>query len=127
MNGSFEYFYEKRVNAQLDIENTGNCAIEANDDLGNCYYLIIKTQLGQTIILEAGPYIPDLNILEKSCSICYSRIEYDERKINKVINSFLNNPYRMITQAQEIGEQEVYKNCINILDYVAQNKDFNEV
>ena len=33
----------------------------------------------------------------------------------------------MITQAQEIEEQEVYKNCINILDYVAQNKDFNEV
>ena len=39
----FEYYYVKSVNATLDIDDIGNCAIAAYNDLGLVSYLLIKT------------------------------------------------------------------------------------
>lgn len=125
MEANFEYFYTQQAVGQLNIEDLGNCAIEAFNDEGSHYYLVIKTQLGQSIVMEAGPFAIDIPILEKSVSVTYKRIEYNESKLKGIIEKFLNNPYRKITQAQEIEENDVYDNCINILDYVKENKDFN--
>ena len=124
MQGSFEYFYEKRVNAQLDVEDIGKCALEAFNDLGCVYYLTISTQLGISIITEAGPYAVDINALPKSCNIKYSRINFTDKKLKDIISKFLNDPFKNITQAQEITKEVAYANCIDILDYVKHNKDF---
>ena len=124
MQGNFEYFYTTIINAELQIEDIGNCTIEASNDLGSFYYLNIKTQLGITTILEAGPIIPDLGILPKSSNISYKRISFNENNIKKIIKSFLNNPYRNITQSREIEEETMYNNLVNILEYVKSNKDF---
>ena len=65
----FEYFYTQQAVGQLNIEDLGNCAIEAFNDEGSHYYLVIKTQLGQSIVMEAGPFAIDISILEKSVSL----------------------------------------------------------
>lgn len=122
MEASFQYFYTQQATGQLDVKDLGNCAIEACNDLGNHYYLVIRTQLGQSEIFEAGPFCLDIPILEKNCSISYKKIEYNESKLSGIVTKFLNNPYREITQSREINEEEVYPNCINIIDYMKNNK-----
>ena len=124
MKSNFNYSYTQQATGQLYVEDLGNCAIIANTDQGVEYYLIIKTELGTSLILEAGPYILDSNMLAKSVNISFKRIEYNEGKLSSIIEKFLNNPYRNITQAREVDENEIYPYCINIIDYVKYNQEW---
>ena len=112
----FDYLQRIVVEGQLDVENIGDCVIVANNDLGREYYLVIKTLLGWTEILDYGPYTPDFIMLHNEYSVKYSRIEYNETKIEKVIERFLNDPKRMITQAKISTLEEVREFLVNPID-----------
>lgn len=117
-SGSFEYFQVVMVNAQLDVDDIGDCAILGRNDQGEEFYIATHTYMGQTEIIEYGPHIPDLIILPRTVNYNYDRIDYSEFKIEKRIERFLNNPKYCITQAQVITLEElkqVIKSPINHL------------
>lgn len=99
-----DYFLETVVNGSLEIEDYANCAVEANDDIGNFYYIIVKTDLGISNILEFGP----INKYEKpgTAYTKYKMTETNEKKIKTAISELLNNSFRKITQAKEISIEE---------------------
>ncbi len=117
-----DYFLETVVNGSLDIENISNCAIEANDDLGNFYYLIIRTKMGVSNILEFGP----INVYDITGTAYqkFKRAEINEKKLQRIIYDFLNNDLRKITQAQEISFETAYEKYPSLLEYL--KKDFDE-
>lgn len=118
----FNYYYVQSAYGTLEIEDIGNCAIEAIDTtLHALYYLIIKTNLGFTSIMEYGPLAIDMNILPKSTSCTYKRIEYSDSKLKGIIDNFLTNPKRNIDQAREIAPEEAYLNCIDIIKYMQRD------
>ena len=112
----FEYLQRVVVDGQLDVENIGDCVLQANSDLGEEYYLIIKTSLGDTEMMEYGPYVPDLNILPPNYQIKYSRFDYNQSKIERLIDKFLNDPKKMITQAKVTTFAEVREFLVNPID-----------
>ena len=89
-SGSFEYLQTVVVNGQLDVDDIGDCAILGRDDQGQEYYFMTFTYMGWTEIIEYGPALPDFDVLPKSVTYKYNRIEYDEYKIEKAIDKFLN-------------------------------------
>ena len=93
----FEYMISRVVGDTFDIDDIGNCAIEAYNDKGEMYALSISTNLGWTEILQYGP-ISEIEEIPKSFSYTYKRIEYSESKIEKMIDRFLNDGYANITQ-----------------------------
>ena len=118
MTRDFEYFTKVVVNASISIEDIGNCAIRANNDLGSFWFLIIQTELGFSEIFEYGPFIFNVEELPKSCNWFYKRISYSENALSKIIDKFLNDGYRCITQAEEISMEEAKENCRNLADYI---------
>lgn len=118
----FKYYYVQTYSDILDIENLGNCFIEAFSDKGLKVYLWIRTELGFSKILEAGPYIDDGKIPCKVCDISFFQTEFSESKIIKRIQSFLNTPKYAITQAfdkqEEYTEQEKFEKLYNIINYM---------
>ena len=123
--GIFDYFFTRTAFGQLDIEELGNCCIEASDDKGQFYYLIIDTKLGWTRIFEYGPCLPDFNELPKSVSCTFDREEYNEKKLSKRINMFLNNPKAEITQARVLeDESEAFDNLKDIIAYMKNKENF---
>ena len=124
MQGFFEYFYSKSAFGELQIDDIGDCCIQANNDEGLFYYLLIETNLGWTKILEYGPCAPDFDELPKSVSCNFSRIEFDERKIMKRIDEFLNNRFRNITQAQIVEREVLFEDCKSLLDYMEERTNF---
>lgn len=115
---SFNYYYTKQVNAEININDPGNCAIEAYADNGTVYYLVIKTVLGLSMIFTYGPKIIDSNVFAKSVKCTFDRIDYSESKINTIITKFLNDPNKQITQALEVSSEQALENCISIIEYV---------
>lgn len=113
MRGFFDYFYTTKVNAQLCVNNIGNCVIKANDDFGNDYFLLIKTKLGSTYIVEYGPYNPDLK--PNHVSYLFDKLDYNEYKIEKRIEKFLTSSNRGITQAEEVNEEDIIEYLVSPL------------
>ena len=123
---TFDYLQRVIVDGQLDVENIGQCTIQANSDLGEEYYLIIRTSLGFTELLEYGPCVPDfLPQLQANYQINYSRIEYNQGKIERAIDRFLNNPKRMITQAKIIELEDIREFLVNPVDFMMANGEDN--
>lgn len=118
MTGRFEYLTKVVVENELEIEEIGECAIIANNDLTETWILIISTELGFTDVFESGPYIGDMEILPKYFSTTYKRIDYSEHKISKIIDKFLNEPSRGITQAREIDKEEAKSYFIDLVNYI---------
>lgn len=74
--------------------------------------------------MEYGPATPDFNELPKSVFCSFNRIEYDERKIIKKINEFLNDVKRNITQAIEVERDLLFEDCKSILEYCENYDNF---
>lgn len=119
----FNYYYDTIAMASIDVEDIGNCAIEAHTDLGEFYYLLIRTNLGISTIVTYGPIVPDIDLLPKVVNCRFERIEFKDTKLVAVINKFLTNPYYKITSANELEYEEAVKNCRDIIDYVKNKED----
>ena len=120
----FEYFYTMTAVGSLEIDDVGNCAIQACNDDGCLYYFVTQTTLGWTKIFEYGPCMPDFDELPKGVSCNFSRIDYDDRKISKRIDEFINNKYRQITSATLVEEDVVWEDCKSIIEYMQDRNNF---
>ena len=114
----FEYSQRVVVDAELDVDNIGNCCLRAFNDLGEAYYLIIKTELGYTETLEYGPCLVDLEMLQNNYQIKYSKFDYNEGKLERIIDKFLNEGKRAISQAEVCDLADIFENLVNPIDKV---------
>lgn len=70
------------------VQDVGNCALEAIDERGAYYYLVIKTVDGQTFKLGFGPVVPDIIELPPGYCITYIKEEYNDSKLAKFIQGW---------------------------------------
>lgn len=115
---TFEYLQRVVVEGQLDVDNIGECVLLANNDIGEEFYLIINTVMGWTEVLEYGPFAPDFDLLPANYNIKYSRFEYNQGKLEKAIDRFLNDPKRAISQAKVVELDEIIDNLVNPINKV---------
>lgn len=119
----FEYLQRVVVDADIEIDNIGDCVLEATNDLGEQFYLIIRTILGWTEILEYGPCLPDFELLSASYNIKYSRIEFNMAKIERIIDKFLNDAKRVITQARLTTLEDIRDCLVNPIDKLMEDSN----
>lgn len=112
----FDYLQRIVVESQLDVENIGECTILGRNDFGEEFYLIIRTELGWTEVFEYGPIVPDFKLLPPNITMKYNRFEFSEYRIEKLIDKFLNDGKRGISQAEVTSVENIYKCIINPLD-----------
>ena len=127
---NFEYARQSEFTADIEIDTIGNCAIRGICTNEMYYICIIRTSIGLTELSESGPYLPD-GTLSTICETSYQKIEYDERKINKFISSFLQAPRKPsilnIYQAEQISVEEALDSCIDICNYMKQNSEVKRI
>ena len=73
---SYEYLSRVVVEATLEVDNPGQCVIRGRNDLGEEFYLVIKTELGFTEQFTYGPVTPEIDILPFSVALDYKKYEY---------------------------------------------------
>lgn len=121
----FQFNNQLTPQNQIDIDNIGSFALEASNDDGLYYYYLVKTVLGHSIIASCGPIIPDLDILPSGFSINLHKMNYNENRLFKVINSFLNDKEKKITSAYEISIEDAINRFRDLKDYL-RNLDTGE-
>lgn len=99
----------------LCVEDIGNCALEALDNLGQYHYIIVKTVQGQSHILSFGPVIPDLDELPKSFKVEYYYTPYNDKKLAKSIQVWAMGQQRInYEQITQIDRDEALSQLPNI-------------
>ena len=115
---TFEFNNQFVPQSLVDIENIGQCAIEASNDEGYFWYLIISTSLGTVTIASSGPSIPDVALLPGGYSCSFYTMEYKENKLEKAINTWLNDRGKCLTQARVIEVDEALDEFRDIAQYL---------
>lgn len=119
----FEFNIQPTPQSLLSVDNIGQLAIEAsNEHTGNYYYLIAITNLGVITIATAGPVLPDLDMLPSGYSVDINAMDYEEKKVTKVLYKFLNDYRKGITSAREVLLEEALKGFRNIGEYLKEIK-----
>lgn len=111
MNDHFSYFGVVEYQDQLYVDDIGNCNLSCGDDIGNVFYLIIRTNdVGQTLVLEFGPIVENQEFKDyTTCSCRYRKFSFDVGKIKKEIKSFINRKGTIISYAQQVEEIDEIK------------------
>ena len=112
----FNYYYQEVATETLDVDDIGNVSIIAKDPSGMEYYLIISTELGLTKTFEYGPSIPDVYELPMHVSVNYNQFEFNENKIYKKIDKFLNS--NSISEAKIVEKEEIIPLVRRLENYV---------
>ena len=102
----FEYQQVTKCEAQIDIDDIGNCCLISRNVLGEESYLYILTQIGLTQVITYGPIVPDFDQLPANVSYKYQRFDYNDRKVEGIIEKFVSTAE--------------YVECVNIED-IRQN------
>lgn len=105
---TFEYLQRVVVDAELNVDDIGQCVILGRNDIGEENYLIIRTEMGWTEQITVGPVTPDIDILPFNVGIYYTRFEFNQGKIERAIDKFLNDPKKMISQAEVTTFDAIY-------------------
>jgi len=114
MKQTYEYMHVTTAMDSIEIEDTGNCYIKAYNDEGFFWVLFIETYLGISTIIESGPFTDECIPNENSFIFYKYSFEYKETKLDKIIDKFINNPSRIITQVFTVDEKEITE-CLDNL------------
>lgn len=115
---TFEYLQRVIVDGQLEVEDIGNCVIRGRSDLGEEHYLIVRTNMGEAEVIDYGPVDPTIDLLPFGVTLHYNRFEYNQNKLYKTITKFLNDPKRLITQADVVTFEEIDCNIKKSLESI---------
>ncbi len=115
---TFEFNQQLVPQSLIDIESVGEFAIEAFNDEGYYYYLIVKTLLGTCTLASCGPIIPDCNLMLSGFKITLDKCQYKEDKLAKSINFWLNDKSKKLTMAHIIDIDEALDQFPDVATYV---------
>ena len=115
MNTDIQFNRQSIFTNSLCVEDIGNCALEAVDNLGQYYYFVIKTIRGISYILTYGPLVPDIDILPKTYNLNYYNTSYADAKIVKAIQTWACAPKGLnFEEITQIPVEEALVNCRDI-------------
>lgn len=118
---SFKYLYEMQATGELDVEDVGNCAIVGiNSFQYQRHILLIKTVEGDTKVVISGPHWVELEIPCVDYSYTYQNFQFNQRKIETIIDRFLNGKF-LIDQAQVVEFDEALKFIPDVREYIAND------
>lgn len=114
----FEFNNELKAQNKINIDNIGSFALEACNENGAFFYYVVQSIMGQCIIASCGPIVPDIDAIPSGFCINLYKMIYNETKLGKAINLFLNDKYKQITAAQEITIEDAIEQFRDIKDYL---------
>lgn len=119
----FDFNNQLTPQDSIDIPDIGCFAIEAYNDDGYFYYLVVRTLLGTVTLSTCGPIVPDIVMLPSGFKMTLDKMPFKEDKLAKSISFFLNDKSKKITHAKIIDVNEAIDQFRELKDYLL---NFNE-
>lgn len=119
---SFEYLYTLTATGFFEIEDIGNFAISCTNNIYNEYLLVVQTTYGRTQVLQYGPRKIDMDEPNLSMLCTYSEFDFSESKIESLVDKFVNDPKKIISQVTIISQEEAIARMKDLTRYLVNDK-----
>lgn len=119
MQVSFEFNQQLIPQSLVEVDEIGQFGLEAMNDDGFYYYMVVKTVLGSALVATCGPIIPDFMDIPNGFKISIETMPYKEDKLTKIINRFLNDGSKRLTQARTIELEEAIDQFRDVKDFIS--------
>ena len=116
----FEFNKELVALDVIDIPRIGNFAISAEGEGGNAYFIVIKTELGKSYIATCGPVLPEIEEIPENFNVNLTKIDYNEKKLVKIISMFLNDRMKGIYRAELIDSNKALDEFRDLGQYMKE-------
>ena len=111
----FNYIKTLNYMDSIDIDDIGNCCIQAFNDYGLEWILKIETKLGWSTTKIFDPFEADKNKMSDNFMYVKSSTEFNHKRIYKKIDDFINDPKKEITQLLLIEDDNYLEKLNNIV------------
>lgn len=115
---TFEFNQQLTPQSLIDVDNIGDFALEGINDEGMFFYLICKTSLGVTTVVDCGPIIPDVSLIPSGYHISLIRMQYKEEKLSKTISMWLNDRSKKLTSANLVDIEDALDGFRDLREYM---------
>lgn len=102
---TFEYMKVTTSMDSVDIEDIGNVCIKVSNDEGVEWLLQIHTSLGWVIVKQFGPVKLNSSDIDNFFYFSRQKFEYNEKRLYKLIDEFINNSKKGITTVEIISDE----------------------
>lgn len=119
MQVAFEFNQQLVPQSLIEIEEIGNFALEANNEDGYNYYLIVKTSLGNALLASVGPVVPDFLDIPNGFQINIEIMQYKEDKLIRFIKQFLNDRSKKLVSAQLVDVDTALEQFRDVKDFIS--------
>lgn len=114
---SFDYAMITTATENIEIDDPANCCLLSEDQIKQNYLLVISTTLGITTMINYGPFIIDFDTLGDKVDYTLRRSQYDNRKICRCIENFLNYSGAVV-KVEQITIDKAKEYIKNPIDYI---------
>lgn len=118
----FSYDFSSIGISTINIRYLGNFilrGISRNNNL--VYYLATNTTCGQTKIIEAGPYIIDINEPYKKFKLAYNTLSFKKMTIENRIEQFLRK--NDLTKVELIDSETLGDEAFDVIEHFLLDAD----
>lgn len=119
MSTIFKFDLQKNFMQEIELSDPGNVCLRSETE-SNDVYLIVKTIMGRTTVIRFGPVIDDWNIMPNCFNLYVKQFNYNDIKINKEINNFLNDSYLKALAVTEVTLEEAIKAMPSLEETIKQ-------
>lgn len=123
MQMTLEFDQQLQYQNYVDVEEIGQFALEASNDEGMYWYIVVRTIMGTTTIATCGPVVPDIDILPNGFSTTLTKMPYKEDKLGKTIGFWLNDKSKKLTTARVLDIEEAINQFRDLKDYLINFRD----
>lgn len=114
----FDYMYTMTAEDSVEIEDVGNFCLSVINDVYREWIMICSTEFGITKWLQAGPFRIDFDELDDRVMYTYQQMEYNQTKMCRIIDSFINDPKKTTTQVTVLEESEAKSRIKDLVSYI---------
>ena len=108
MKAIFDYNQVITATGFYELSDIGNCCLQIIEQPSlKEYYILIKTELGETKIYQFGPAIINEDILLDKFNFSVEIFQYNEKRIIKTLEKYFKQLYN-ITEVIELGPEEFW-------------------
>lgn len=123
---SFAFNNQLTPQSEIDIEKIGNCCLCGySEKTGFSYYLLTQSDLGSIEIMSYGPVVEDIDEIPDNYTYSYQKMAFEAKKVGGLINKWLNDKSRQITDAVEVEKAHFLDNIKDVSKLVRSDQNGN--
>lgn len=119
MGNIFKFDLQSNFMQEIELSDPGNVCLRSETENADVY-LIVKTIMGRTTVIRFGPVVEGWNIMPNCFNLYVKQFNYKDTKVDKEINSFLNDSYLKARAVAEITLEDAIKAMPSLEETISQ-------